>query len=294
MPELNDKEMAEEYGFALAFLRHDPELKNLFERAVKKTWTSQKFVAQLKETKWFRHNSATMRQSMVLKYTDPATYNDRVQETRQKINDMSGQMLGMKLGGKQRQRLAVMAVNFGWTEEQVVNQIVDSVNMRKQFHRKNLGGDAALLRSQIRAAAQSFGVNPRDRWMADQMEHILTGNETIEGVTSQLQEWSARRYTAFADEIRGGKTVADIAEPYRQTMAELLEMNPDRIELDKGLVHKALTWSGKDKHGHRINMSLSDFADKVRSDERWLFTENAKEQANAVANDLMKSWGVLA
>lgn len=294
MPELNDREMAEEYGFALAFLRSDPELKHLFERAVRHTWTSQKFVAQLKETKWFRHNSATARQAQVLKYTDPATYRDRVQESRQMINEFSGNMLGMKLGAKQRQRLATMAVNFGWTEEQVVNQVLDSVNLRKLYHRKSLGGEAALTRSQLHAAARSFGVNPRDRWMAHKMEDVLRGDDTIEGITSQLQEWAARRYTAFADEIRGGRTVEDIAEPYVQTMSELLEISPDKVDYDSGLVHKALTWQGKDDKGRQIAMSLSDFADRVRSDKRWLFTENAREQANGVANDLLKSWGLMA
>ena len=49
---LNQTQMAANYGFALAFLNSDKELKALFSQAVKKGWEPQMFVARLRATKW--------------------------------------------------------------------------------------------------------------------------------------------------------------------------------------------------------------------------------------------------
>ena len=51
---------------------------------------------------------------------------------------------------------------------------------------------------------------------------------------------SCARCTRFADQIAGGQTVEDIAEPYRQRMADLLELNPADVDLSDKKIQAAL------------------------------------------------------
>ena len=49
------------FGFALAFMNSNPELKHLFDQAVKHSWLAAEFIARLRGTKWFKHHSAAVR-----------------------------------------------------------------------------------------------------------------------------------------------------------------------------------------------------------------------------------------
>ncbi len=102
MPEKdNDKRrdrLARQYGFVQAFFEADPELKALFDRAVKKTFTPDRFIAELRDTKWFKKNAVTVRNALMQKTADPATYKQRVNQLGATIRDTWGQQFGGTLG----------------------------------------------------------------------------------------------------------------------------------------------------------------------------------------------------
>jgi hypothetical protein len=57
-----------------AFFKSQPELMKLLNSAVSDQWTTDKFTAELKNTGWWKNNSASARQAQVQAKTDPATY----------------------------------------------------------------------------------------------------------------------------------------------------------------------------------------------------------------------------
>ena len=69
---INKEEMATQYGFALAFMKSDPELWKLFNQATQQTWTADRFIAGLRNTKWFQHHSASVRNAILQQTSDPA------------------------------------------------------------------------------------------------------------------------------------------------------------------------------------------------------------------------------
>jgi hypothetical protein len=291
-PGIDRDEMAQDYGFTLAFLRSDDELWDLFNKAVKQTWDAGKFVAELKETKWFRTNSASTRQAITLKYTDPATYRQQLEQMRGTVRDTYGALLGTGASPKFVQRVSETAVMMGWNEQQLTDHLVNSVNFRKLLKKKRVGGTAAQLQLQVEQAARSYGVHAGRDFMARHIESVLNGNDTIDGVVNRLKNQAMSRYSAFADEIKGGATVQEIADPYVQTMAQLLEMNPSQVDMFTPKIQRAL--QARNKEGKPRPLSLHEFEDVVRQDKRWLDTDNAREQYATVASELLKSFGLRA
>ena len=73
--------------------------------------------------------------------------------------------------------------------------------------------------------------------------------------------------------------------PYRNTMASLLEVNPDSISLNDSLLRSAIQG---DKE-----MPLYDFQRQIRKDNRWQYTNNARAEASDVAKTVLRDFGFM-
>src|SRR5690349_10900095 len=133
MPDkINKAEMAAQYGFALAFMNSNPELKTLFNKAVKQTWTADKFIANLRGTKWFKKNSASVRNAILQKTADPATYKSNVNQMYSTVRDAWGKTFGQAgLNEKHLRQLAEQAHMFGWSEAQLMDHMSSGIDYQK-------------------------------------------------------------------------------------------------------------------------------------------------------------------
>jgi hypothetical protein len=73
--------------------------------------------------------------------------------------------------------------------------------------------------------------------------------------------------------------------PYRNTMASLLEVNPDSISLSDPLLRSAIQG---DKE-----MPIYDFQRQIRKDNRWQYTNNARGEAADVAKTVLRDFGFM-
>ena len=80
-----------------------------------------------------------------------------------------------------------------------------------------------------------------------------------------------------------GLDLANIYAPYRNTMATLLEVTPDSINLDDPILRYAY---GPDKE-----MSIFDFKRTVRKDPRWQYTDNARQEVSTAALGILRDFG---
>lgn len=290
---IDRQEMAQNFGFALAFFRSNPELWHLFNQAVKQTWTADRFIARLRGTDWFQKHSAAVRNAIMQETSDPATWKAGVDQMFATVKDAYGAMFGRAgMDHKQLYAWAETAKRLGWSEAQLMDHITQSMNMKKELRSKQLGGSAAQLEGQLRALTTAYGVDLGKNWRTSQTARILRGDDTIEGVQNRVRELAMREYKAFADAIAGGQTVQDIASPYIQKMADLLEMNPNDINLNNKLLQQALKQRTQD--GKPAAMDLTDFEQLVRKDPRWQYTKNAHEEMSSLLYGLGRSWGVVA
>lgn len=294
---IDKQTMATRYGFALAFMNSDPELKKLFNNAVKGTWTAEKFIAALRNTKWFQTHSANVRNAIMQETSDPATYQANVDQMHATVKDTWGALFGQgvagkMLGDKQLRAWAETAHRMGWSEAQLIDKMTQGINYQKLLKRDQLGGRAAEIEGQLNALEEQYGVKVGKNWKARQLEKLMEGGDTITGVQQRLRDLAMHEYKAFADRIAAGETVMDIADPYIQRAADLLEMNPNDVGLNNKLIQKALKQQTKD--GKPAAMDLHAFEDFVRKDKRWQYTDNAREQVSSLTANLLRSFGLIA
>jgi hypothetical protein len=286
-------EMAANYGFALAFMESNPELKKLFNNAVRQTWTADKFIARLRNTTWFKKHSANVRNAIMQETSDPATYKANVNQMYATVKDSWGSMFGgASMNNKQLRTWAETAHRMGWSEAQLVDRMTRGINYRKLLRSNALGGKAAEVKTQMNSLLANYGIDLGDNWKAKQLEKLMEGDDTVQGVQGRVQELAMREYKAFADRIQAGETVMEIADPYMQKMASLLELNPNDVALKDKMIQSALKQTSND--GKHAAMDLHTFEDFVRKDKRWQYTDNAKKQVGDVTESLLRSFGLLA
>lgn len=290
---LNEHHMAANYGFALAFMKSDDELYALFHQATRQDWSADKFVAKLRDTKWFKHHSATTRNAILQQTSDPATYQANVDQMFSTVRDSWGQLFGTAgMNHDQMKAWAETAVRMGWSQAQLMDHMTAQIKWMKVLGNKKLGGTAADAERQVNGLVQAYGMDLGKRWIGNQVERIVEGTSSAEAVTNRLREMAKNQYAAFADQIDGGATVDELADPYRQQMAQLLELNPSRVSVNDKMIQRAMR--AKSDKGKPAAMDMADFTDMVRRDERWQYTDNAREQAMTVSTNLLRDMGLMA
>jgi hypothetical protein len=91
-------------------------------------------------------------------------------------------------------------------------------------------------------------------------------------------------FPALAKDIDNGYTVKQLLSPYLQTRANILEEDPDSIDL------KTLQGVAKDP---KNLMNLYDYEVSLRNDPKWRFTKNAQDTMSGVASGIAKMFGLV-
>lgn len=309
-PKLSKAELAASYGYAMALLNSDGELAALFKKAVSKQYTPERFQAELRATNWFQSKSESQRRYAVLRTTEPAQYVSQMQQTMASLADQYSQMTGEilsvnypRLEGKTivngsgfLAHAADMALQLGWNEAQIRDHLFKSVDWKTRIHNFTLSGQASGYVQGFRQQAAAYGVQPSEDWYGQKLGAVVLGNDSTEGVLGQIKKMAMDRYSHFADQIAAGETVADIAENYMQSMGRILEINPQSLDVfDKQIQEglKARPVEGG-KPGQRAAMTISDFEDRLRTDDRWQYTDNAKETVLGQGKAVLEKMGLLA
>ena len=291
---LDKKELASQYGWALATLKSNKELWGLFNRAVTKNLTPARFVAELRDTKWFKTQSESQRKYLVLKTSDPAQYKAVINQRMASLNNMWGQMGGNIPSRQTLARLADQSLRFGWNDDEISERVSQSIDWKKQVYKNSVSGTGATNLLQLKKMASQYGLTLSNNLYANALESIAGNDNTLEGYQNHFKEMAKKRYSQFADELDSGLSMADVIEPYKQSMANILELNPNQIDLKDGQIRKMLSYKVPDKKGRGIpgQMALTDFEDELRRDTRWQYTQNARDKGMSIANDLLTRWGL--
>ena len=285
---LDPKEIEREYGFAYAFFKSDPELMQLLKDAVAGTWDVSRFEAGLKNTKWYKKHSDVWRQNTALKYSDPATFKERSDNMRSQIANLAGQF-GAKLTNAELNRYTERAILLGWSPDQVVDHIAKEIAPNKSGQ---YSGDLSAIQDQLERTAHRNGIRLNADQMQKWMKQIVRGDASVDQFENYIRGIAASTFPAYGEQIKAGMDLADVAAPYIQSYADILELNPASVNLFDKTIRGALSF--KDEKGLPSPMSLTQFEDSLRADKRWQYTDNAKQLAQGYAVALGKMWGVLS
>ena len=286
-PMLSMGSLQSEYPLIAALISSDPTLTKLFQDAIVQQQSVDGFVAALQNSSWWATHSDTARQLIALMKTDPATYQQNVNNLFANIQMMASQ-LGATLTQSQLHQFAVDALFGGYDQNQaMLNE--KFAQFVKPVSGNHFGGQAGTYEDQIRQAMRDMGVFIPEGQLDTQIKQIVGGQSSVQSVLAQLRTQAASMYPAYTSQINSGMNVSDIASPYIGRAQQLLEMGPGAMNIQTPMIKQALQYVGPD--GKPTAMPMYDFENAVRKDPRWMQTDNAQDAFMSNAHRVLQDFG---
>lgn len=303
-PEPGPEDYKASYGFVAQLADQIPEIRDLLNQALAGKWTPDRFVMSVANTNWFKTTPKSQRDWIIQMATDPSSAEADVQSGMATVmSDLQqiGIGVGVGLTGRAHVDDRLRALYIGartrgfWDNEVARRKYIFETIMADPGgnKRENFGGAYGNLVAEMYKLAKDFGYSPSNLqaeifWDTDT---IMKSGGTVDAsiFRTKMINYATAKYAPYADDIRGGKTVAEVARPIVDRVADLLELNPDAVDLTDPLIKKALTEWGAENRAYSLN-EIENFA---RQDVRWRTTDNAMESSVKLLNELGRTFGVL-
>jgi len=281
-----DKLDLQKVGWNKAVLTTYPELAALFRRGVAEGWNQQKLQAEIRNTKFYKTHNDTWRATEIQRLTNGETYRLDLAASKADVVAQAAAM-GATLSGSQLNSVVNQVFRLGVSGAQLnkllSNYVVASDGVMK--------GAAGTTQEELKRLARANGVSYNDNWYASASRAVVGGVKTLQDYENDIRRQAASAFPVYAEQIKAGQDVADIASPYIQRMSALLEINPNDIDLFDNSIKQAL--SGRNPEtGKAETKSLWQFENDLRKDPRWQYTNNAREATSSITNGILKKWGL--
>lgn len=301
--------VSKDYGVIDSIFKTETELQDLLRRAIgkdkipgtKDDLTVTQFVNELQNTNWFKKSAGELqkrgfykRQYEELRNTlsdkelknldNTSEYGRGLKNTRQIITDeakrqgvaideadldlMARDLYDMANEDKPALIRAALRAKIAYKPGQVVGGVT--------------GENLAALRATAAANGLDLDKNfggELQGWLQNiaQGESIETYKQRIRDVVSYTVPDSVKKL------IGQGIDLGTIFSPYKQMMANVLELNPEQIDLNDPTLRTAIT--GTDV------LNMYDFQKQLKKDNRWQYTSNAKQEVSDSALRVLQDFG---
>jgi hypothetical protein len=116
------------------------------------------------------------------------------------------------------------------------------------------------------------------------LQGLASGKLDANRIAQDARKLAAQGQPQYVRDLLGqGYDLEQIYSPYRQTMASILEINPDEIDLNDQTLRSAISDKG--------DMNIYDFKRQLKQDDRWQYTENAKKEVSGAAMKVLRDFG---
>ena len=146
------------------------------------------------------------------------------------------------------------------------------------------GGSAAQDVDFILSTARDYGVKiSREQAMNYVANNLRTGQD-IKSTKQKIVEIAKANYKNIGDRINENVSTKELAGNYLWQKSQTLELNADNMDIFDADIQDAVNG----------NMTMTEFNKRLRQNPLWAKTKNAKEEAANYANDILKSFGLMA
>jgi len=282
-------ETAESYGYVTALFDAVPELKKLFNKAVDKGWSTEKFQAAIRDTHWWKSHSQQERDYLTKTYGDPATAKQEYHAAYTHVQQLAAQ-LGIQPNDQTKKFLNAMAYNVaakGWSDDQLRAEM----GKRVYFDGDHWYGQGGEEVQKLKDYAYSMGVTMASTWFTNGARDIVRGMGTEQDYMSQIRKQAKAQFPQWSKQIDAGQSVMDLANPYLTTMAQILELPGGSINLFDPTIKKALNYKDPNT-GEGQAKPLWQFENELRNDPRWKKTQNAQDSLMQVGHQVLADFGL--
>lgn len=286
-PEQKKQALQEGAGALYTLATSVPELSSILNKAISLGWTATEFQNAITNTAWYKTHSDTVRSNIVQKVSDPATYAANQATQGKKIQQVASQM-GVYLSTPTLNSLINHSMMEGWTDQSIQNAVGASWSAGSP-----LQGQAATTEQLLKQQAAAYGVPLSGASLNYWTMQVLSGKQTTDSFKQGMADTAKGMYPGLAAQIDSGLDVKTIADPYVQTKANLLEVNPNTIDWTKDLtIKQALQGTAGAVKGQAPTATpLWQFEKQVKQDPKWQQTLNAHQATSSTLMNLGKAFG---
>ena len=294
----------------------DPKLGELLVKAVAEDWKPDKFLASAKLTPWWQRNAESVRTKIVAreKYNDLVKAGEDVKNTEygmylskqmRTVKAQAKEIAGVTLTDAQAQSVAQKIYDGNLEDDPLainalitpfIGKTISIVGTGLGGKQTGFGGQALQNYQTLQGIAKANGFSLKDilpnisavtaggDLETAVLQGLANGDIDINRVAQDARMLAAQGQPQYVRNLLGqGYDLENIYAPYRQTMASVLEINPDQIDLNDNTLRSAITDKG--------DMNLYDFKKALRQDSRWQYTGGAKEEVSNAALRVLQDFG---
>ncbi len=292
------KEYLANLGFVLELIRSDPSLEKFIEK-VRQYMTENKGRTptkyELDEMKqgldWFERYDALQEEAR-MQQADPrrrADFETSLRLQRERVSELARNYIGVTLDQNTLDTIALDARLDGLTDIEIQDRF-GPILERLVTAGEDLGGAAAEFERNILQWSRRNGLQLTGQTVAKYVQAGVEGRSTFEDIKNDLRNtYLIGQYPGWSDRISQGFDPADIAQPYKERMAALLEIDDQEIDLNDSLLQRGMQNVGPD--GKPSVLPLYEFEKEIRKDPRWEFTDNAYDVYSRVGENLLRTFG---
>lgn len=143
----------------------------------------------------------------------------------------------------------------------------------------------------VKQLAANNGINLSDSAARSYATDIVSGVIDENTAYNTIRESAANAFPSLGEKIKQGINLKTLADPYIQSMSNILEIPDTAIDLFDPKIRSAMAFTTPD--GKVGTKSIYDFEKELRQDPRWQYTNNARQQAASVATTVLKDFGFM-
>jgi hypothetical protein len=293
--------------------RLDKDLGNLLERAVNEKWNEARWDKEIELTNWWRKNSDDVRKRLI----SFGNYDDLRSQGQDVSKSDYGLWLSKKKGQLKADARAIAGVAI--TDQQAdeiakkiyLGFLDDDENAIRAFLVPLIGRTTSIVGGktitgfsgqalkdyqtlQSIAKANGFSLSQ----ILPGISATTTGGDLEEAVLEKIAlgeldvnriSQDARMMAAIGQPemvrnlLNQGYDLDQIYAPYKNTMATVLELNPEQIALNDPTLRSAISDKGE--------TNLYDFQRMLRKDSRWQYTQNARQEVSDITLNVLRDFG---
>jgi len=150
-------------------------------------------------------------------------------------------------------------------------------------------GPSGKFFTEFKNFAAKNGIMLSDSAATDYANKAVAGLIDADTIYSTLRESAASAFPQLADKIKAGIDLKTLADPYIQSMSNILEIPYTAIDLFDPKIRSALSYTQAD--GKVGTKSIYDFEKELRKDVRWQYTNNAKKEVADTTLRVLQDFG---
>jgi hypothetical protein len=160
-----------------------------------------------------------------------------------------------------------------WLTDKIKTQLVSG---KQEVNKAAIPeGPSGKYFTEVKNLAARNGIMLSDEAATEYANKIVAGVLDADTAFNTIRESAASAFPQLADKIKAGIDLKTLADPYIQSMSNILEVPYSAVDLFDPKIRSALSFTLPD--GKIGTKSIYDFEKELRQDPRWQYTNNAKK-----------------